>query len=175
MYVASFRNCSGSLCSAATPEQMLVFAKGATNTSKSHRPRDCRRGSGPGLRRYVQPLPVPREAKRGTTTRHHQHHPASVPLRFRAVFGVGRLHADVIKRMTGEDTLTARKGHGNDFLDRRPDWTASIAHRSLAHHQRCRQGPLAASVRDPVQRPTRRRSRRGSPRAVSSATRPRVS
>ncbi len=28
--------------------------------------------------------------------------------------------------MTGEDTLTARKGHGNDFLDRRPDWTASI-------------------------------------------------
>jgi putative DNA primase/helicase len=121
-----FQKLMGVTVYGGNPEQMLVFAKGATNTSKSTvleivaeaLGRDYAGTFNPSLFREKR-NEAPRPDIINTILRRF--------LYVSELSSEWELHADVIKRMTGEDTLTARKGHGNDFLDRRPDWTAWIA------------------------------------------------
>lgn len=115
----------------ANPERLMIFLQGGTSTGKSTMLEAIKAALGKSYSAAVNVGAVFREKQDGGP---NPELVSSLPKRVITASEIGshhHLHPDVIKRMTGEDQLSARMLYSNEMIGRTPAFTPVIATNSM--------------------------------------------
>ena len=113
------------------PERLIIFLQGGTSTGKTTMLEAIRAAIGVQYSGTVNVGAVFRERQDGGP---NPELVSALPKRVISASEIGNhhhLHPDVIKRMTGEDQLSARMLYSNEMVGRRPAFTPVIATNSM--------------------------------------------